>query len=115
MIFNQREIVLVPFPYSDLSAFKNRPVLIISNNKYNNSNSDILVVAITSKEYLDDYSIILDNSDLEYGLFPESSIIKVGKLFSISKSKIIKKFSIIKVEKYEEIIVKLKQLIDNKQ
>jgi len=115
MTFNQREIVLVPFPYSDLSAFKNRPVLVISNDEYNTAHSDVLVAAITSKEYFDDYSIILDNSDLEYGIFPESSVIKIGKLFSISKSRIIKKFSIIKVEKYEEVIVKLKQLIDNKK
>jgi len=115
MTFNQREIVLVPFPYSDLSAFKNRPVLVISNNEYNTTHSDVLVAAITSKEYFDDYSIILDNSDLEYGLFPENSIIKIGKLFSISKSRIIKKFSIIKVEKYEEVIVELKKLIDIKK
>ncbi len=32
IMYKQREIVLLPFPYSDLSAIKKRPILIISNN-----------------------------------------------------------------------------------
>ncbi len=42
-MYKQREIVLVPFPYSDLSAVKRRPVLVISNDDYNISYPDILV------------------------------------------------------------------------
>lgn len=34
MIYKQGEIVLVPFPYSDLSGSKRRPVLIVSNDAY---------------------------------------------------------------------------------
>ncbi len=29
---SQREIVLIPVPYSDLSVIKNRPVLILSSD-----------------------------------------------------------------------------------
>jgi hypothetical protein len=32
IIYNQREIILLPFPYSDLNAAKKRPALIISHN-----------------------------------------------------------------------------------
>ena len=46
--YKQREVVLVPFPYADLSATKRRPVLIVSNNDYNNSFPDVLVCVITS-------------------------------------------------------------------
>ena len=49
MAYKQGEIVLVPFPYSDLSGSKRRPVLVVSNNLYNNSFLDIVVVAITSR------------------------------------------------------------------
>jgi len=34
MRYKQGEIVLVPFPYSDLSGSKRRPVLIVSNDLY---------------------------------------------------------------------------------
>ena len=46
--YKQKEIVLVPFPYSDLSATKKRPVLIVSNNHYNNNFEDVIVCVITS-------------------------------------------------------------------
>ncbi len=32
---NQGDIVLMEFPYSDLSDAKRRPALVISNQKYN--------------------------------------------------------------------------------
>ncbi len=48
MIFNQRDIVLIPIPFTNLSSSKRRPVIIISENEYNHSNPDVIVVAITS-------------------------------------------------------------------
>lgn len=82
-MYKQREIVLVPFPYSDLSSTKRRPVLIISNNDYNNDFPDILVCVITSNLFKDDYSVLLNDDDLEIGILPEQSIIKCHKLFTI--------------------------------
>lgn len=37
IMYNQREIILVPFPYSDLTSSKQRPALIISNSLVNKS------------------------------------------------------------------------------
>jgi mRNA interferase MazF len=48
MIIEQKEIYLVPFPFSDFSGKKVRPVLVLSNNKFNRG-EDIIVCAITSK------------------------------------------------------------------
>lgn len=95
-MYNQREIVLVPFPYSDLSNTKRRPVLIISNNDYNDHFDDLLVCVITSNQFADKYSIELTNDDLEIGLLPEKSVVKVHKLFTVHKSKVLKKFSLVK-------------------
>ena len=103
-MYKQSEIVLVPFPYSDLSYTKKRPVLIVSNNEYNQKYPDIIVVVITSVKHKDDkYSIQLLEKDLEYGILPEKSFIKIHKLFIISKQKIIKKFSKIREEKLIEV------------
>jgi mRNA interferase MazF len=83
IIYNQREIVLVPFPYSDLSTTKRRPVLIISNNDYNKAFHDVVVCVITSNQFQDEYSVLLENEDLEIGVLPESSVVKTHKLFTI--------------------------------
>lgn len=111
-MYKQREIVLVPFPYSDLSSAKRRPVLIISNNNYNNSFPDILVCVITSNFFKDDYSVLLKDYDLEIGILPEQSVIKCHKLFTIQQSQILKRFSIINKAKFDEVINMLNRLIE---
>ena len=75
-MYKQREIVLVPFPYSDLSSTKRRPVLIVSNDDYNGKYSDVVVAVISSKIRPEDaYSIFLSNDDLDYGFLPEESAV----------------------------------------
>jgi mRNA interferase MazF len=110
-MYKQKEIVLVPFPYSDLSANKKRPVLIISNDNYNSNFPDIVVCVITSNLFKDNYSIALNSDDLEIGIMPEQSIIKCHKIFTIDQSLILKRFSIINDFKFEEVSNKLSQVI----
>jgi mRNA interferase MazF len=111
MTYNQKEIVLVPFPYSDLTAIKKRPVLVISNNHFNSEKQDVLVCAITSKQFLDKYSVELTNDSLQYGVLPEPSVIKPYKLFTISKDKILKKFSIINDQTFNDVIAKFHNIL----
>jgi mRNA interferase MazF len=113
--YNQREVVLVPFPYSDLSSAKRRPVLIVSNNEFNDQFQDVLVCVITSNLFVDEYSVKLENKDLEIGILPESSIVKTHKLFTIEKSKIIKKFSIVKLDYFDLIKDKIEALIQKSE
>lgn len=110
-MYNQREIVLVPFPYSDLSSSKRRPVLIISCNHYNHNFPDALVCVITSNLYKDEYSLCLSNDDLEIGILPEQSVIKCHKLFTIEQSQIVKRFSVISQSKLIAVIKKLELLV----
>jgi len=114
MQFKQREIVLVPFPYSDLSSSKKRPVLIVSNDEYNTKHDEVVVCVITSNLFQDEYSILLDNSDLEYGILPESSVVKTHKLFTIHKTKILKKFSVVSSEYFDKVSNSLVELFKRK-
>jgi mRNA interferase MazF len=114
MAYKQGEIVLVPFPYSDLSGSKRRPVLIVSNDAYNASFPDVVVVVITSKTTKPDiYSLSLESTDLEIGQLPESSLIRVHKLFTIEQSRILKRFSTLGQVKLRETLLLLRQLFDH--
>ena len=42
-------VVLVPFPFSDLSGSKKRPALVVSTDLYNAAGLDILIAQITSR------------------------------------------------------------------
>jgi mRNA interferase MazF len=113
-MYKQREVVLVPFPYSDLSATKKRPVLIVSNDEYNQRFEDVVVCVITSSQFKDSYSLSLENSHLEMGVLPESSIIKTHKLFTVHKSKIIRKFSLVRNDHFEQVVQRITELITPK-
>jgi mRNA interferase MazF len=42
-------IVLVPFPFTDQSASKKRPAVVVSNRAYNAVRLDVVVMAVTSQ------------------------------------------------------------------
>lgn len=110
--FEQGEIWLVPFPFSDFSTNKKRPVLILSNEEYNKKNSDILVCQITSSLENKEFNISLNQEDLNEGVLPKSSEIRCDKINILEKSLFKKKFSKVTDSKFKECSVKIKKLIE---
>ena len=47
--YNFGDIVIVPFPFTDQTATKKRPAVIVSSSFYNSSLPDIVLMAITSQ------------------------------------------------------------------
>jgi mRNA interferase MazF len=108
---NQRDIVLINFPFSDLSGAKVRPALVLSNNTYNSTNLDAVVLALTSNLSRLDYSVLVTNSDLESGRLPVDSAIRVDKPFSVLQGKVLKVQAKVTVTKFEEVMVAIAQMI----
>lgn len=100
MMFKQGEIIIVPFPFSDLSSIKNRPVLIISKS---NNSEDIITCGITSNLKDSKNSVLIDDSSLEYGKIPKKSLIKVDKLFTLDKSIVKKKVARVNKETFNQV------------
>jgi mRNA interferase MazF len=103
----QREIVLIKFPFSDFTSTKIRPALVISNNDYNEKYMDIIVLALTSNLKYSENKINISNSDLESGKLPCNSAIRIDKPFAISKSRILKIQGKVGSSVYENIFSKL--------
>lgn len=87
--YNKWDIILVPFPFTNLKTTKKRPALIISPEEYNNK-LDVVIAFITSKldlEYrLGDYKI----EDWTNANLPKPSMIRM-KFATIDKSIIVKR------------------------
>lgn len=49
MTLQRGDVILVPFPFSDLSATKARPAVIVSSPAYHSSEPDLILAAITSQ------------------------------------------------------------------
>jgi mRNA interferase MazF len=46
--YNQGDVLLVPFPFTDQSGAKQRPAVVLSSDRYNQSHPDIILAPITS-------------------------------------------------------------------
>ncbi|MBS3092027.1 type II toxin-antitoxin system PemK/MazF family toxin [Candidatus Pacearchaeota archaeon] len=104
MMFKQGDIIVVPFPFSDLSGFKQRPVLILSNDYDNLNSEDTITCGITSNLKDIKHSVLIDSENLEEGSIPLKSRIKVDKIFTLER-KIIRK-KVAKVDRGTLIKVK---------
>jgi mRNA interferase MazF len=47
--FGFGDVILVPFPFTDQSAAKRRPAVVISSRQYNLAKPDLIVMAVTSQ------------------------------------------------------------------
>ncbi|PIN90571.1 MazF family transcriptional regulator [Candidatus Pacearchaeota archaeon CG10_big_fil_rev_8_21_14_0_10_34_76] len=102
-MYNQGDIVIVPFPFSDLSAIKQRPVLILSRDKDIQDSEDVITCGMTSNLKNAKYSIMVENKDLEIGSIPVKSRIKLDKIFTLDKKTIIKKVAKINKQTLEKV------------
>ena len=111
----QRELCLLPVPFSDLSTTKRRPVIIISNNAYNNSSKDVLVIAVTSNLSEKKYTIDIESFDMESGSLKTTSMVRFDKIYSIDHSLIIRSFGKITLQKFDEIVKNLNEILKYKE
>lgn len=109
MLFNQRDIVLVQFPFTDLSQSKLRPSLILSRSAINVS-GDFVCVQITSKIFDEPTFFTLENAMLETRL-PLTSGIRLHKVVCINQKLIVHKVSALKAEAFRQLIDRLLQTV----
>lgn len=102
-VFNQGDILIVPFPFSDLTSVRQRPVLVLSKKEYNEKCEDIITCGITSNLKDSKYSVLIDISDLMEGGIPVKSRIKIDKLFTLEKSIVRKKIARVNKETFEKV------------
>ena len=111
-IYRQRDIFLVPFPFSDLSGKKVRPVLIVSNDTYNSKSADVLVCGLTTNLKPTPYSIVIDITDVEEAdTLRHKSKIKIDTVASIEKSILIKRIARLKLSMFKKIVAEIRKLI----
>ena len=82
----QRDIVLLPVPFSDQKTRKVRPALVISNNHLNKRSEDLLLVPLTSVLKENKYSVSLVQKDLVKGKLIRPSRARVDKIFVVHKN-----------------------------
>ena len=107
--FVKGDIVVVPFPYSDLSGRKKRPAFVITDC----GDDDIIICKITSQNKRDNFSILLQDSDFAGGSLKKISNIRPNKFLTIDKRIVFYKAGCLKSEMTKEVIEKIIQIIES--
>lgn len=105
--FVKGNVVVVPFPFSDLSDSKRRPALVVCALKGN----DLILCQITSKKTKDSYSIELSNKDFLAGTLKQDSNIRPNKLFTIDESIVLYKAGKLNESKTSDVEEKICEII----
>jgi mRNA interferase MazF len=71
-MYKKGTVVLVPFPFTDLSGSKVRPAVIISNGKVG---SDVVVLFVTSQSKLKAKHIVAMKADEQSGIKTDSKVV----------------------------------------
>ncbi|MBI3432686.1 MAG: type II toxin-antitoxin system PemK/MazF family toxin [Hydrogenophilales bacterium] len=80
--FAAGQVVLLPFPFSDLTHSKLRPALLLADA----GRDDWIACQITSNPYADSHAVLLNQDDFTSGGLQRASYARPGKLFTANTS-----------------------------
>jgi len=100
------EVVVLPFPQTDLQSGKRRPALVVANLP----GDDLILCQITSQPRNDGFSITLLIADFERGRLVKDSFIRPNRLFTVEQSVILYAAGKVKNSKVKEVRAKIREL-----
>ncbi|EIC20438.1 PemK-like protein [Thiorhodovibrio frisius] len=92
-------VVLLPFPFSDLSETKLRPALLIAET----GRGDWICCQITSQPYADPQAVEIDDNHFAKGSLRRISYVRPGKLFTANRSLFRRSLGLISANALESI------------
>jgi mRNA interferase MazF len=103
MRIRQRDLVLLPFPFTDLSGRKVRPALVVSNDSFNRRSADCVMVPLTTVLKDAPHSVPVTQDDLSAGHLITTSRVRADKLFCVDKNLIRTKIGALTVTAFGKI------------
>jgi len=92
--------VLVKFPFSDLSASKLRPAVVLAYAE----RADWMLCQITSNPYSDPKAVSIDERDFLSGSLSRISYARPGKLFSANEALMLKVAGVLQAQKLNAVL-----------
>jgi mRNA interferase MazF len=105
--FVKGEVVVIPFPFSDLTQAKRRPALILTELE----GDDLILCQITSQAIKDKYAIPISDDDFEVGGLKKPSNIRPNRIFTADTHLVLYRTGKLKVVKLTEIIDRVIEII----
>jgi mRNA interferase MazF len=97
------DLLLIPFPYADLTSAKKRPVLALTAP---DRHGDFIALAVTSVEQVEQ-AVRLEPVQLSLGTLARTSWVRLDKIFTLSASNISKSIGRVETGIIQEILAGL--------
>jgi mRNA interferase MazF len=106
------DVVLVPFPFTDLSSTKQRPAVVVSSDILNAASEDVLVAAISSQipAKLTAWEFMIPSGSLAACGLPKPSIMRLAKLAALHGQLIIKRIGSMPEPELRRILTQIRSL-----
>ena len=101
------DVVVVPFPFSDLTQAKRRPALVVAEL----DGDDLLLCQITSQRIRDKYAIPLEDKDFQSGALKQRSNIRPNRLFTADRHIVLYKVGQLRAEKMTDVVRKIVEIV----
>ena len=100
-------VVMVSFPFSDLSQTKLRPAVVLAGA----GRGDWVLCQITSNPYADTRAVLVENIGFSSGSLQVASYARPGKLFTANESLIAAEVGILKTDVFERVLEAVTKLL----
>jgi mRNA interferase MazF len=103
------DVVVVPFPFSDLSSAKRRPALVLACLE----GDDLILCQITSRAVSDRYAVGLEETDFADGGLKLASNIRPNRIFTADNSLVLYRAGAITRPKLSEAIDRVVSILQS--
>ncbi len=97
------ELVGIPFPYSDLTSKKRRPVLAVTTL---DRHGDFVGLAVTSVPAVES-AVAIDEKSMATGRLPKPSWVRYDKIFTLSETVVVRNFGTLDGDIFREVMKRL--------
>ena len=105
--FVKGDVLVLPFPFSDLSSTKNRPALVVATL----TGDDVILCQITSRTSSDSYAVLIKDSDFASGQLRKDSSVRPNRLFTADSNIVLYRVGTLNSVKMQEINAKIIAII----
>lgn len=92
MSLKRGDIVILPFPWTNLKSYSLRPALVISDDSFNNNNDDAVFMFITKIHYksMFDYRLKTTDSSFKNTGLKKASTFRISKIMTLEQNLVLR-------------------------
>ena len=105
--FVKGDVVVVPFPFSDLSQSKRRPALVLAEV----GGDDLMLCQITSQAVRDQHAVPIADDDFERGTLRQPSNVRPNRIFTADRGIILYSVGHLRAEKINEVVNRVVEIV----